>query len=290
MIVSGHGRIGAGNRGGGGGVHPLQPRDRPAGDGRQGGAAGGAPARGLGMGAAQARALDAGHRPVDPRLAAAGGGAVAGAARGGAAGARRRAARAAAVRRAHARRARGSRGAPGDARDRHRRDRRGAVRAGAQRQPAGRATDDRARPDRPRRREPAAVSAARARALGRGADDGLRRPRVRLERRRHQAGRRRPVRAPSGRGSAVGPVHGGRIGGRGAQRDQCAAGAPGDPGGARGVRDSDDRAGGTRAGAVRRALRCDAARRRATDRVAGRADRGSGAAGALTAAADPDGR
>ena len=46
MIVSGHGRSRAGNRGGGRGVDPLQPRDRPAGDGRPRGAARGAPAPG----------------------------------------------------------------------------------------------------------------------------------------------------------------------------------------------------------------------------------------------------
>ena len=38
MIVGGHGRSCAGNRGGGGRVEPLQPRDRPPGDGRQAGA------------------------------------------------------------------------------------------------------------------------------------------------------------------------------------------------------------------------------------------------------------
>ena len=51
MIVGGHGRSGAGNRGRRGRVGLLQPRDRAAGDGRQGGAPRGAPAPGAASGA-----------------------------------------------------------------------------------------------------------------------------------------------------------------------------------------------------------------------------------------------
>ena len=92
MIVGGHGRSRAGNRGGDRGVDPLQPRDRAAGDGRQGGARTRSTcALALVLRAGPAGPLAAGHGAVDPRLSAAGGGAAAGAAGRRAAGARRRA-------------------------------------------------------------------------------------------------------------------------------------------------------------------------------------------------------
>ena len=72
MIVAGHGRTRAGNRGRGRRVDALQPRGRAAGDGRQGGARRGTPAPGAGVAARAPRALAARHRALDPRLAAAG--------------------------------------------------------------------------------------------------------------------------------------------------------------------------------------------------------------------------
>ena len=187
MIGLGHGRTDAGNRCGGGGVEPLQPRDRPAGDGRQAGAPGGASADRSRRAAAQALALAARHGTVDPRLAPAGTRAAAGSAGGRAAGARRRPAGAAVLRRAHARRARGALRARGDGGDRARRARRGADRAPAQHRAHLRGADDHARPRGLGRGEPVAVSAAGAGSRQRGGDDARRGPGLRLERRGDEA-------------------------------------------------------------------------------------------------------
>jgi hypothetical protein len=290
MIVGGHGRSGAGNRGGGRGVGLLQRRDRPAGAGCEGRAARGAPTLGADARLAAARALADGHGPVDPRLATAGGGAATGAVGGGAAGVGGRPAGAPVRRAADARRARRTQRASRDARDRRRRDRRGLVRTAAHVKRNRRAPDDHAGTAGAGVGEPVAISAARVRALDRRPDDVLRGPRGRLERRRHEAGIRRPFPAPSARGRAVGPLDGGRIGGRRAERDERATVAARDPGSSRGVRDSDRRAGRARAAVVRRELWRDATGRRAVGRVAGGADRGRGAAGALAAVARADGR
>ncbi len=156
-----------GNPGGGRGVGALQPRDRPTGDGRQGGARRGSPTPGAGDRAVAAYALAVRHRAVDAGLAAAGAGAAAGAARGGAADARRRPARAAVLRRADAWRARRALRASGDARDRAGHGRNCRVRASAQRESRRQAADDHARAARARAPVHASVSAARVGAFDR---------------------------------------------------------------------------------------------------------------------------
>ena len=75
------------------------------------------------------------------------------------------------------------------------------------------------------------------------------------------------LRVPADRGR-VGPGDRGDLRGRGAQRDERAAVAPGDPGRAGGVRDSDGDTGRAGADAVRRALHRNAAERRAVGGVA----------------------
>ena len=245
MIVGGHGRSGARNRGGGGRVDPLQPRDRPAGDGRQGGA----PEEHLRL----ALAVE----PDQARRA----GCSARACRSSAGRCRwwrccsrrwsscsrrsRRPARADVPRRADARRARRAPRVPGDERDRARRDRRGPVRAprntthtpqrwtialvlvglGARRPAALRCC---AR---------SAVARRRVTMLGAGCAFGWSGIATKL------ASDDLSQRATSLSAAAWGLSTGGGLGRRRAQRDERAAVAPGDPGGAGGVRDSDGRAG-----------------------------------------------
>jgi hypothetical protein len=290
MIVGGHGRSCAGNRGGDGSVRLLQPRDRPAGDGRQGGARRRASALGPGLGTRQARALDARHGPVDPRLAAAGARAAARTAGGGAARAGDGPDRAAVSRPANARRARRASRAHRHLRDHHRRDRRGSVRAATQHRPHLRAADDRSRAAGSRTGQPAALHAARDPPLAGGGHDARRGSRVRLERYRDQARLRRSrLRTPRDR-CRMGAGDGGGLRRGRAQRVELVAGTTSDSGGPGRVRDSDDRAGGGCAAAVRRELRRHPARRRPARALAGAAGRRRGRARALARVARPDGR
>jgi hypothetical protein len=251
MIGARHGRSGAGNRGGGGRVDALQPRDRPPGDGRQGGAPRRAPAPGAGLGPGQACTLAGGHGTFDPGLAAADRGAAARSVGGRAARARRGAAGADVPGAANAQRARRALRVHRDGRDRDRRDRRRPGGSAAQHDPHIRGAHDHAGAGRPGVGEPAALPAARARPIPRRGDDDRRRTRVRLERGSDEARLRRPRPGTPGHGRRLGAVHGGGIRGRSAERDECAAVAPGDSGGAGRLRDSDRGSGRARAAAAR---------------------------------------
>ena len=290
MIVAGHGRTDP--------RHPrcnrrlgvLQPRDRAAGDGRQGGARRRSPAPGARVGADPARAVDVRDGAVDPGLAAAGDRAVAGSAGGRAAGTGRRADRARVRGPTDAARARRAQRAPGDGRDRDRRDRGWAVRAAAEHRPHLRAVDDPAGAAGIGAGEPAAVHVASAATLAGVGDDRVRGPGVRVERDRNQARLRRSVLRVLRPGDRLGAGHRGGLGGGRAQRVELLASATGDPGRAGRVRDSDDRADRGRSTAVRRALLRDAAERGAARVLAGAAGAGRRGARAFAAAVGADGR
>ncbi len=290
MIVGGHGRSGAGNRGGGRGVDPVQPRDRATGARCQGSATSGAPAPGFGGGARQARPLAAGDGTVDLGLATAGGGSAAGAVGGGATGAGGRPAGAAVPRSAHAGRARGTLRVSGDVGDCAGGGGRCADGAAAGGPPHARGADDHVGACGPGVGQHASVCAARAWPSARGGDDDGRGRCVRLEWRGDQARLRRPRRPPSRHGGSVGPVDGCGVGSWCSERVERPAGASGDPGGAGCVRYSDGDPGGAGAAAAGRALQRHAAGRGAAGRVAAGAGHRRRAARALTPAACVDGR
>jgi hypothetical protein len=288
MIVRGNGTL-PGNRGGDRRVDALQPRGRAAGDGRQAHPPHRAPAPGAGAQPAQTSALAGRHGTVAARLAAASRGAAAGTARRGPADDGHGPARAAVLRPAHAGRARRPARAHCDVRDRTRRGRHGTVRACALEHPHQRpdrhARARRARPldSRALHRQPRAPASGLA-------DDDRGGTWLCLERRGHEAVLRRPLsRTPLVRGR-LGAFDGRRISRGGAQRDERLADAPGNPGGAGRVRDSDDRAGDGGAAAARRILQLDPARRGAHLAVAGGAGRRGRRAGALAPLARLDGR
>ncbi len=201
----------------------LQPRDRLPGDRRQAGSPRAVPARGAAARAAAPVAVAVGHGPDGARLAAAGAGAVAGAAGGRAAGAGDGPAGAAGGGRTDARRARRAHRAHRDGGDRAGGRGGRAVRSAGLPHPHLRGGDDHARARRPRPGEPDPLRPAPDRAPAAGADDALRRARVRVERDRHQAGLRRPHHRTHLHRRAVGAVDAARLDRRSAERDERAA-------------------------------------------------------------------
>jgi hypothetical protein len=289
MIVGVNGRSHPGNRGGRGRVGALQPRGRAAGDGRQAHSSCRAPASGAGPQPAASRALACRDGPVDARLAATGHGAAAGLARDRAADDGRRPARALVLRRAHARRACWTARAPRDARDRRWRSRYRRVCPGSQHR-APQRPDRHARARWARVADAAPICRQPRAPASRFADDGRRGPRLRLERRRHEAVLRRPFPGATVVCGRLGALDRRGLGGRGAQRDECPADAPGDPGRARRLRDSDDRACDTRATLAWRRLQLHPARRHTAQHLFGGARGRRRGAGALAALARFDGR
>jgi hypothetical protein len=289
MIVGVHGRSHLGNPGGRGRVGALQPRGRAAGDGRQAHSPYRAPAPRACPEPAAPYTLAGGNGAFDAWLAAAGRCPAAGLAGDRAADDGRRPARAAVLWRAHARRACRAARAPRDACDRRRRRRYRRVCPKPQyRTPQ--------RPDRYSR-------ACRARAVyaapicgqpraptGRIADDGGRGSWLCLERCGDEAVLRRPFPgAPVVRGR-LGTLDGRGLRRGGAQRDERPANAPGDPSCAGGLRDSDDRAGDTRAALARGRLQLHSARRHTAHDLSARARIRRCRACPLTALARLDGR
>ncbi len=289
MIVGVNGRSHPGNRGGRGRVGALQPRGSAAGDGRQAHSPHRAPAPRACPEPVASYSLAGGDRAFDAWLAATGRGPAAGLACDRAADDGRRTACAAVLRRAHARRACRATRAPRDACDRRwrRRYRRLCP------EPQHRAPR---RPDRHgRARVTWAADAASLRRqprapTGRIADDGGRGSWLCLERCGDEAVLRRPFpRAPVVRGR-LGALDGRGLGGGGAQRDERPADAPGDPGRARGLRNSDDRAGDTRAALAWGRLQLHPARRHTAHDLLGRARLRRCRACPLAALARLDGR
>jgi hypothetical protein len=289
MIVGVNGRSHPGNRGGRSRVGALQPRGRATGDGRQAHSSHRAPAPRACPQPAASRALAGWNRAFDAWLAAAGHCPAAGLTRDRAADDGRRPARAAVLRRAYARRASRAARAPCYGRDRGRRRRHRRVCS----KPQHRAPR---RPDRHRRAcgawaAYAAPICGQPRApTGRIADDGGRGSWLCLERCGDKAILRRPFpRALVVRGR-LGALDGRSLGRGGAQRDERSANAPGDPGRARGLRDSDDRAGDTRTDLAWGRLQLHPARGHTAHDLLGRAGVRRCRACPLTALAGLDGR
>jgi hypothetical protein len=250
MIVGVNGRSHPGNRGGRGRVGALQPRGRAAGDGRQAHSPHRAPAPRACPQPAAPCSLAGGNRAFDAWLAATGRGAAAGLARDRATDDGRRSARAAVLRRAHARRACRAARAPRDACD-HRRCRRHRRLCPRPQHRAPQRPDRHARARRARAADAAPICRQPRAPAGRFADDGRRRPRLRLERCGNEAVLRRSLTRATVVRRRLGALDGRGLGSGGAQRDERPADAPGDPGRAGGLRHSDDRAGDTRTAPAR---------------------------------------